>query len=151
MISRLKSMLVSKGAPVIFGEWGSSGVDSGDYEKYKDNLLEFARFFVEQATAAGMGTFMWMSLSDGNDRSVPKWTQEDLKDAIVKGYYGEGGYQPDIAGDVNGDRNVDINDVVAVINEMAGTAKYDKSDVNGDNAVNINDVVAIINIMAGGE
>lgn len=83
------------------------------------------------------------------DRSVPKWTQEDLKDSIIKGFYGEGGYIPDIAGDVNGDGKVDINDVVAVINHMAGTSTYDKSDVNGDKEVNINDVVSIINIMAG--
>ena len=149
MINNLKTHLVSKGAPVIFGEWGSSGVDEDDYSKRHDNLLAFARYFVEQATAAGMGTFYWMGLSDGSDRSAPKWTQEDLKDEIIKGYYGEGGYIPDIAGDVNGDGTVDINDVVAVINHMAGTSTYDKSDVNGDKEVNINDVVSIINIMAG--
>jgi hypothetical protein len=44
---------------------------------------------------------------------------------------------------------VDISDVVAVINQMAGTASYKAADVNNDNEVNISDVVAVINIMAG--
>ena len=60
--------------------------------------------------------------------------------------------EPDhIPGDVNEDGEVDINDVVAVINQMAGTASWRYANVNGDTDgnVDINDVVAIINIMAG--
>lgn len=59
-----------------------------------------------------------------------------------------------ILGDVNEDGKVDINDVVAVINQMAGTATWPNANVNGDfdssgkGIVDINDVVAIINIMA---
>ncbi len=52
-------------------------------------------------------------------------------------------------GDVNEDGNVDINDVVAIINVMAGTADWKNANVNGDEqGVDINDVVAVINIMA---
>ncbi len=53
-------------------------------------------------------------------------------------------------GDVNHDGKVDINDVVAVINHMAGAAVWPDANVNGDSngTVDINDVVAIINIMA---
>ena len=57
-------------------------------------------------------------------------------------------------GDVNGDGLVDINDVVCVINHMAGTAVWPRANVNGDtdpsgtSIVDINDVVAIINQMA---
>ena len=55
-----------------------------------------------------------------------------------------------IPGDVNLDGEVNISDVVAVINTMAGDTTYAASaDVNGDGAVNISDVVAVINIMAG--
>lgn len=54
-----------------------------------------------------------------------------------------------LRGDVNADGKVDISDVVAVINQMAGTASYKAADVNNDNEVNISDVVAVINIMAG--
>lgn len=52
--------------------------------------------------------------------------------------------------DVNQDGKVDISDVVAVINTMAGDNKfYATADVNGDNSIDISDVVAIINYMAG--
>ena len=56
-----------------------------------------------------------------------------------------------IPGDVNEDGAVNINDVVAIINVMAGTASWPNANVNGDGAgsVDINDVVAVINIMAG--
>ena len=54
-----------------------------------------------------------------------------------------------IKGDVNEDGEVDISDVVAVINTMAGTAAYRFADVNGDGEVDISDIVAVINIMAG--
>lgn len=52
--------------------------------------------------------------------------------------------------DVNEDGYVNISDVVAVINQMAGTQSYRYADVNNDGAVNISDVVAIINAMAAG-
>ena len=90
MISAVKTNLASKGAPVIFGEWGTS-TDKG-YENYRSNMLAFARYFVEQCKANNIGMFYWMGLSDGNSRSVPEFNQADLKDAIIKGYYGEGGY-----------------------------------------------------------
>ena len=148
MISKLQTHLVSKGAPVIFGEWGPSGIDSDDYTKLHDNLIAFAQYFVEKAKAAGMGTFYWMGLSSEADRSVPRWTQGDLKDAIVKGYYGEDGYHPLLKGDVNTDGTVDISDIVAIINQIAGTASYQLADVNGDKAVDISDIVAVINIIS---
>lgn len=65
----------------------------------------------------------------------------------------EGEAEPDLKGDVNEDGAVNINDVVAIINVMAGTASWPNANVNGDpeGAVDINDVVAVINIMAGKE
>lgn len=89
-IRDLKSNLVQKGAPVIFGEWGTTTDNA--YENYRSNMLAFARYFVEQAKANGMATFYWMGLSDGEHRSVPEFNQTDLRDAIIKGYYGESGY-----------------------------------------------------------
>ena len=53
------------------------------------------------------------------------------------------------AADVNEDGGVDISDIVAVINQIAGTADYDKSDVNHDGSTDISDIVAIINCIAG--
>ena len=54
-------------------------------------------------------------------------------------------------GDVNLDKTVDISDVVAVINTIAGLTTYQTTaDVNGDNTIDISDIVAIINIIANG-
>jgi len=90
MIRDVKNNLASKGAPVIFGEWGTS-TENG-YSTYRNNMLTFVRYFVEQAKGNGMGTFYWMGLSDGDHRSVPEFNEPDLKDAIIKGYYGDEGY-----------------------------------------------------------
>ena len=54
-----------------------------------------------------------------------------------------------VEGDVNEDGYVNISDVVAVINQIAGIASWLHADVNGDKLVNISDVVKIINIIAG--
>ena len=54
-----------------------------------------------------------------------------------------------LKGDVNDDGKVDISDVVAVINQMAGQAFWKYADVNEDYKVDISDIVAVINIMAG--
>ena len=86
----LKNYLVRKGAPVIFGEWGT--LVENAYEDYRDNLLSFAKYFVQQAKANGIGTFYWMGLSDGNARSKPEFSQPDLVEALVKGYYGDDGF-----------------------------------------------------------
>ena len=89
-LSNLKKNLSSKGAPIIFGEWGTS-TDKA-YEQYRSNMLSFYRYFIEQTKKAGIGTFHWMGLSDGDHRSVPEFNQADLVEAIIKGYYGEDGY-----------------------------------------------------------
>ena len=60
-----------------------------------------------------------------------------------------------LKGDVNGDGQVGIGDIVAVTNVMAGAESdpiiRDRADVNGDTEVGIGDIVAITNIMAGVE
>ncbi|MCR4582230.1 MAG: glycoside hydrolase family 5 protein [Prevotella sp.] len=88
-IQAWNEFLVAKGAPMIVGEWGTN-TDKG-YEKYRNNLLGFARYFVEQTKANDIATFHWMGLSDGASRTVPEFNQKDLAEAIIKGYYGEGG------------------------------------------------------------
>lgn len=56
-----------------------------------------------------------------------------------------------LKGDVNEDGKVDISDIVAVINQIAGTATFRYADVNEDEKVDISDIVAIINVIASGE
>ena len=53
-----------------------------------------------------------------------------------------------VKGDVNCDGKVDISDIVAIINCIAGTASYSRADVNDDKNVDISDIVAVINIIA---
>lgn len=85
VLSNLKKQLVSKGAPVIVGEWGAGGNSQVNYDNNRSTYLRFAEYFVRQAKANGIGTFYWMGITDGKDRAVPQFTQEDLKDAIIKG------------------------------------------------------------------
>ncbi len=54
-----------------------------------------------------------------------------------------------LTGDVNQDGAIDISDIVAIINQIAGTANYEHADVNQDQKVDISDIVAVINIIAG--
>ena len=54
-----------------------------------------------------------------------------------------------IPGDVNLDEKVDISDIVAIINTIAGDTTYkETADVNGDDKIDISDIVAVINIIA---
>lgn len=59
--------------------------------------------------------------------------------------------QSGMVGDVNGDGAVDISDIVAIINYIAGSPGYSlrACNINGDSAVDISDIVAVINIIAG--
>lgn len=85
LIGGLKSTLVPKGAPVIIGEWGVGEGSGVNYDKNRPSYLGFAQYLVEQARKNDMATFYWMGISDGADRSVPKFTQQDLAEAIVNG------------------------------------------------------------------
>ena len=57
-----------------------------------------------------------------------------------------------LEGDVNGDGEVGIGDIVAITNVMAapaGSSLAAAADVNGDGEVGIGDIIAVTNIMAG--
>ncbi len=56
-----------------------------------------------------------------------------------------------IVGDVNGDNNVNISDVTALIDLLlSGGVTPDAADVNGDHGVNIADVTALIDKLLTG-
>ena len=63
------------------------------------------------------------------------------------------GDQQALKGDVNGDGAVNVADISAIIDVMAGDegseARAKAADVNGDGAVNVADISAVITIMAG--
>lgn len=92
LIKGLKDNLVSKGAPVIIGEWGTSNVDAGDgktdYDARRSLMFQFCEYFIQQTKANGIGTFYWMGMSDGLYRSFPAFSQPDLAECITKAYHG---------------------------------------------------------------
>jgi hypothetical protein len=93
MVNKLNTYLVSKGAPVIIGEWGTSNVDAGegktDYDIRRTAMLNFVDFFVKKMKSNNIATFYWMGLSDGWARSLPAFNQPDLAETIAKAYHGE--------------------------------------------------------------
>ena len=92
-ISALKTHLVSKGAPVIIGEWGTNNVDAGggktDYDARRELMLDFVETFVKQTKESGMAPFYWMGLTDGTYRTFPAFNQPDLAERMAKAYHGD--------------------------------------------------------------
>ena len=98
MIALLKKELVSKGGPVIIGEWGTSNVDKvgeTDYDVRKDKLFEFATYFVQKCKENNIGTFYWMGLTDGASRLFPAFHQADLAKTLLQAYHGSD-YNPSL-------------------------------------------------------
>ena len=151
MLRDIKSYLATKG-PVIFGEWGTAD-DGVDYwNDYRENTLEYSKYFVRRAKEYGYATFYWMGLSDGQDRSVPKFTKPDLVNFITKGFYGDSyDYTARKKGDVNNDGEVSVADVTLLVNYILGLGDIDTSvaDINEDNAISVSDVTLLVNIILG--
>ena len=81
LFTNLDTHIVKRlGVPVIIGECG------GNVGEDTELNVSFASYFTAKAREAGVATFWWMGLSDGTDRSVPKWTMPRTKDAIVSVY-----------------------------------------------------------------
>ena len=52
-------------------------------------------------------------------------------------------------GDINGDGEVNVSDVTALINKILGSSTYSDAvcDINGDGEINVSDVTALINMI----
>jgi len=81
IIDDLNTYFVSKGIPCVLGEFGA---DTG--KRTESELSKQAACYVSAAARYNIPCFYWMGLSNGDDRSVPKWTKPNLKDAILKAY-----------------------------------------------------------------
>jgi hypothetical protein len=77
-----------------------------------------------------------------NEVSTSDWV---IMDNWKLFYLGE---STSVKGDVNGDGAVNVADISAIIDVMAGTSSIAAADVNGDGAVNVADISAVIDIMA---
>ena len=90
MIKAWNEHLVSKGAPVILGEWGTSNVDKDvtDYDARRELMFQFCEYLVQKCKASDIGTFYWMGLTDGIARFFPAFSQPDLAKTILQAYHG---------------------------------------------------------------
>ena len=79
-IKNVYDCLVSRGIPCVLGEYGCT---SGRAES---EMAKQASCYIQAALQYDIPCFYWMVLSDGADRSVPKWTKPVLKDAIIQAY-----------------------------------------------------------------
>ena len=152
MLRDINSTLGSKG-PVIFGEWGTTD-DANYYVDYHSNTLEYANYFVKRAKQYGFCTFYWMGLSDGEDRSVPKFTQPDMVSSITKGYYGNNfDYTAPLLGDINDDGLRTVADVTMLVKYVleGGNIDLEVADINHDGIVTVSDVTALVKFILTGE
>jgi hypothetical protein len=93
LVSNIKTYLTNRGgAPVIIGEYATFRTWPDNYDYYSSNhevALYAMDYFVKKTKEAGIGTFYWMGLSDGINRTLPAFNQADLAETIVKAYHGE--------------------------------------------------------------
>lgn len=79
-MDRLNKYLVNEGIPCIIGEYGCTA------KQTQGEMAAQAASYITNAGKYDIACFYWMNLSDGGDRSVPKWTMPTVKDAIKNAY-----------------------------------------------------------------
>ena len=102
----------------------------------------FATFPVQ----SGTHTFTWTYTKDGGGGSTDM--EEDcawidyisFPPATLNNDQG-------MLGDINGDGNVSVLDIVQVINLVLDSAYSEQADINGDSTVDILDIILIVNII----
>ena len=76
-----------------------------------------------------------------------------FQDSTLKGYsrfYVNRGASDVVIGDINGDKEVNAKDIIAITDYIAGKTDEitpEKTDMNDDNTINIADIIQIINII----
>ena len=81
LVDNMNIYLVSQGIPCVLGEFGA---DTSRREEAE--LAKQAACYVSAAAKYDIPCLYWMTLSDGDDRAVPKWTKPAIKDAILKAW-----------------------------------------------------------------
>ena len=91
LISIIKTNLISKGAPVIIGEYSTlcTYPKRDWYDVNRKVALYAMDYFIKRTKAEGIGTFFWMGLSDGTFRDFPAFNQADLAETLAKAYHGD--------------------------------------------------------------
>lgn len=118
-ISTLNTHIISKGIPVILGEFGTTNVNAGtggtDYDLRRDKMLQFVEYYVRQCKAHNIATFYWMGLSDRTYRSIPAFNQADLAEKLVKAYHGDD-FESTIT-DINNNYSEDLSNGIVFIGD----------------------------------
>lgn len=90
LINNIKSNLLNR-APVIVGEYATFTTWPADLDYYATDrkvALYAMDYFIKKTKENGIGTFYWMGLSDGVNRTLPAFHQADLAQTLIKAYYG---------------------------------------------------------------
>ena len=90
LISNIKSNLLNR-APVIIGEYATFTTWPSEIDYYATDrkvALYAMDYLVKKTKEEGIGTFYWMGLSDGVNRTLPAFHQADLAQTLIKAYYG---------------------------------------------------------------
>lgn len=129
---------IKAGRPVFLGGWNSSG--SGGHFFLCDGYDPVTGFFHINWGAGGSynGWFAITALNPG------KYNYSSYKKAII-------GIQPDyVNGDVNGDGEISVSDVMAIQQMILNHRYSEAADVNKDGVVDVVDMMAIVQqIMKG--
>ena len=89
IIEAINTYLVTKGVPVVIGEWGPSN----EYDN-PTRTDAFARHFMQETHSNRIATFAWNGpLCNGEYRNLPAFEEPSYICGIMKGYYGEE-YEP---------------------------------------------------------
>ncbi len=59
---------------------------------------------------------------------------------------------PSMAGDINGDESINIQDIIILINFILGTddpdtGEFNAADINSDGVLNIQDIILVVNLI----
>ena len=92
LYTRLNNKFVSQGTPVIIGECGVLGENDIDLNRnstaaQKKAAGDHIADVIRQGKALNIPAFYWMTIIDGQDRSVPQWTIPEMVEAMKKAYY----------------------------------------------------------------
>ncbi len=101
----------------------------------EDQVIEAGETVTTQLSTGGKS---YKFTGDGSEYTITF----DLNNLCFK-------FEAGIAGDVNGNGSVGVEDVNEVINVMLGKAENAKADLSGNGTVGVEDVNAVINIMLG--
>ena len=91
LISNIKSNLLKR-APVIIGEYATFTTWPSNIDYYNTDrkvALYAMDYLIKKTKEAGIGTFYWMGMSDGANRTLPAFNQADLAETIIKAYHGD--------------------------------------------------------------